>query len=119
VILFYAADSTERPAGRRQRQRRRENDADKTSFSEQEYEAIRPGLESEDIKRAFSEDHLFKYGTPDPSLPASDVACGGCGAYLHSRQIIFIIIIFLNDEISNRNITVIPIVKTTPSSMFD
>lgn len=25
------------------------------------------------------------YGTPDPTMPASNVPCGGCGAHLHCK----------------------------------
>jgi hypothetical protein len=32
----------------------------------------------------------LNYGTPDPSVPISDVPCGGCGALLHC-QVIFVI----------------------------
>ncbi|XP_008471913.1 nitric oxide-associated protein 1 [Diaphorina citri] len=28
----------------------------------------------------------FEYGTPDPSIPASTVPCGGCGAHLHCQD---------------------------------
>jgi hypothetical protein len=44
----------------------------------------------EEIRQTFTEDHQFKYGTPNPSLPPTKVACGGCGALLHARQARFI-----------------------------
>ena len=90
-------ESAERPAGRRRRIRRRdkitaatEADTEDTSASSPEHEAIHlPDIESEDIRRAFSDDHLFKYGTPNPSLPGTEVPCGGCGALLHSRWLLY------------------------------
>ena len=50
-----------------------------------EYEKITDSLHSEEIRSVFTEDHLFKYGTADPSLPGASttVPCGGCGAHLH------------------------------------
>lgn len=29
---------------------------------------------------------LVNYGTADPDIPVTDVACGGCGAYLHCQE---------------------------------
>jgi hypothetical protein len=34
----------------------------------------------------FDEEWMADYGTADPTLPASDVPCFGCGAHLHSKD---------------------------------
>ena len=33
-----------------------------------------------------TEEWIQQYGLPDPSVPASKVPCGGCGAYLHCQD---------------------------------
>ncbi len=84
----------ERPGGRRPRRTRRgEQQASRPESppvnsppSSLEYESIRQDPELEGIQQTFTEDHQFKYGTPNPSLPPTKVACGGCGALLHARQ---------------------------------
>ena len=50
-----------------------------------EYERISDPLHSAELRSVFTEDHLFKYGTADPTLPgaSTSVPCGGCGASLH------------------------------------
>lgn len=95
--LFSTEDSntestSERPVGRRRRSTRRREQMTSTeggaadgAASSPEYESLRRDLESEEIRQAFTEDHQFKYGTPNPSLPPTEVACGGCGAILHAR----------------------------------
>ena len=34
----------------------------------------------------FTEDHLFKFGTANPSIPVTNIPCGGCGALLHCQD---------------------------------
>jgi len=53
---------------------------------EPEHEVIQDSLHTEGLRQLFTEDHLFKHGTADPSLPDTRVPCGGCGAHLHCRQ---------------------------------
>ncbi|TRY71077.1 hypothetical protein TCAL_01172 [Tigriopus californicus] len=37
-------------------------------------------------RSTLSEDEIFRYGTADPEVPASQVPCGGCGAHLHCQD---------------------------------
>jgi hypothetical protein len=51
-----------------------------------QHDVIPDSLNLAGVRELFSEDHLFKHGTPDPSEPGSRVPCGGCGALLHCRE---------------------------------
>jgi hypothetical protein len=101
ALLFFTEKNKaepltpDRPGGsRRRRTRRGEPQASRPESplavnsppSPLEYESIRRDPELEEIRQTFTEDHQFKYGTPNPSLPPTKVACGGCGALLHARQ---------------------------------
>jgi len=49
-----------------------------------EFDIIRDDLSDPEIRRQFSDDHLFKYGTPNRQVvPPVATACSGCGATLH------------------------------------
>lgn len=68
--------------GRRRRRRRPE----RVDAQEAEFEVLEDNLEPEEAKQLLSEDDHFRYGSYDPSVPASTVPCGGCGAILHCRE---------------------------------
>ena len=39
-----------------------------------------------DIRKVFSDDYLFKYGTPNADMESTGITCGGCGAQLNAKQ---------------------------------
>lgn len=41
--------------------------------------------DEEDCNESEIEEWRRKYGTPDPTMPVSQVPCGGCGALLHCQ----------------------------------
>ena len=43
-------------------------------------------LHADGVRQHFTEDHLYKHGTADPSFPDTGVPCGSCGATLHCRE---------------------------------
>ena len=53
-----------------------------------EFEKICDEGHSEEIREVFTEDHLFKFGTADPTMPgaSTNTPCGGCGAHLHCLE---------------------------------
>ena len=51
-----------------------------------DHDVIEDSLHTDGVRQHFSEDHLYKHGTPDPSHPDTGVPCGGCGALLHCRE---------------------------------
>lgn len=80
--------SEDRRGGRRRRGRRNprlDPDSGQSNLSDPEYDVIKDDLSNPDIRVQFTEDHLFKYGTPDPASAPTGVPCVGCGAELHSR----------------------------------
>jgi len=69
--------------GRRGRTRQSEETTNTyEQFSEEDYDVIKDDLSDPDIHKQFSDDHLFKHGTPNPEIPATNIPCGGCGAKL-------------------------------------
>lgn len=68
--------------GRRRRRTRRNVEM------EPDYEAISDVVSPEEKtpRQPLSEDEIFRYGTADPEIPASQVPCGGCGAHLHCQD---------------------------------
>ena len=50
-----------------------------------EFDVIGNDFLNPEIRKVFSEDHLFKYGTPNPEMKRTGIACGGCGAELNAK----------------------------------
>lgn len=55
------------------------------SKNPQEYETF-TSKGSDQPEQDLEADEMFRYGTPDPSIPPSYVPCGGCGAHLHCQD---------------------------------
>ena len=51
-----------------------------------DHDVIQDSLHADGVRQHFSEDHLYKHGTADPSHPDTGVPCSGCGATLHCRE---------------------------------
>ena len=86
-LVFYlvpgsGTSSTSR--GRRGRRKLEREGLKSEDYSSDDYDVIRNDLANPELREQFSEDHLFKFGTPNPSLQPSKIPCGGCGATLHS-----------------------------------
>jgi len=80
---FKPSDS-EKPTGGRRRIKRK--DTNNNNSHRQDFEVIKDDLDIPEVRKLFTDDHLFKFGTPNPELPLTDVPCGGCGALLHCKD---------------------------------
>ncbi len=75
--LTEGGDDTSRKKRGRGRGRRRTHEEDQG----------RPDTEEPlQLEKSLSKDELFRYGSSDPTIPASEVPCGGCGALLHCND---------------------------------
>ena len=72
-------ESANKPKGRRRRAKK--NDNDKDEGQDQDIEVIKDDLSVPEIRKLFTEDHLFKFGTPNPDSKLTDVPCGGAELY--------------------------------------
>ena len=75
---------------RKGRRRRRGGNRAKTIETDgdevADHDVIQDSLNADGVRQHFSEDHLYKHGTADPSHPDTGVPCSGCGATLHCRE---------------------------------
>ena len=69
--------------GRRKRSRGKAEPEVDAGKEDPEYDIIPDSLHVANVREMFTEDHLFKHGTPDPSAAGTKQPCGGCGALLH------------------------------------
>lgn len=80
------------PGKDEQKGRRRRRRGHRAKITETEgdgvadHDVIQDSLHADGVRQNFSEDHLYKHGTADPSHPDTGVACSGCGATLHCRE---------------------------------
>ena len=72
-------ESANKPMGRRRRAKK--NDNDKVEGQDQDFEVIKDDLSVPEIRKLFTEDHLFKFGTPNPDSKLTDVPCGSAELY--------------------------------------
>ena len=75
--------SGEAPRGRRWTRKRKESSR---KDRRPEFEILEDNLEPDAAARLLSKDDLFRYGTFDPAVPATQVPCGGCGALFHCQD---------------------------------
>ena len=79
-----AAGKDERKGRRKRRRGHRTKVTDGDSVAD--HDVIQDSLHADGVRQHFSEDHLYKHGTADPSHPDTGVPCSGCGASLHCRE---------------------------------
>ena len=72
--------------GRRKRRSPRTKIVETDGDGLADHDVIQDSLHADGVRQHFSEDHLYKHGTADPSHPDTGVPCSGCGATLHCRE---------------------------------
>ena len=86
VYTPLQAPGKEERKGRRKRRDHRAKSIETDGDDVADHDVIQDSLHADGVREHFSEDHLYKHGTADPSHPDTGVPCSGCGATLHCRE---------------------------------